>query len=268
MIAVSSIAAAGTRRRLHSLGNGTGYWKTSYFDGEGGDTPPGEKPVIDPERLHPMALLVEQDPSSELQAHFHEADQFQVVVAGDGTIGREQVGQIALHYASAYTTYGPILAGAGGLSYFTLRNGFEFKAWHMPESREHLSLARRRPPRVGMGRFDFAEVMQAAPAAGSVRERAVMPMAPDGLAAWLYVAGAGAMVAGHDPLLGRGQHWLVLSGSFADGPLQGGPKLSCGFLRPDEAALRARAGAEGVVALVMQYPLHDALDSQAPGAHS
>ena len=48
--------------------------------------------------------------------HFHHVDQFQVIVAGGGRLGTHGVEPLAVHYAGAYTAYGPIVAGAQGVS--------------------------------------------------------------------------------------------------------------------------------------------------------
>lgn len=83
-----------------------------------------------------QAFLVEQK-SPELRAHFHEVDQFQIVVSGRGSLGREPVTVGAVHYTDGYTSYGPIrTADAEGLAYFTLRVHPTIGANYMPESRD------------------------------------------------------------------------------------------------------------------------------------
>ena len=54
-----------------------------------------------------------------------EQNQFQLFVDGQGTIGPEQIRPITVHYAGAYTGYGPIMSGPQGLKYFTIRSAFE-----------------------------------------------------------------------------------------------------------------------------------------------
>ena len=41
-------------------------------------------------------------------AHFHDVDQFQVFVEGKGTFGRHKVSPYCIHFARAYTPYGPL----------------------------------------------------------------------------------------------------------------------------------------------------------------
>src|ERR1700709_2921563 len=79
-----------------------------------------------PGALFPMAFLVEQDPGSTANAHYHQQDQFQLVVNGHATLGLHEVRPVTVHFTGAHTAYGPIRASAeeGGW-YFTLRNGFD-----------------------------------------------------------------------------------------------------------------------------------------------
>src|SRR6201986_2249690 len=51
-----------------------------------------------------QAFLVEQR-APAVQAHFHEVDQFQIVVEGSGSLGREPVRVGAVHYTDGYTSY-------------------------------------------------------------------------------------------------------------------------------------------------------------------
>src|ERR1700722_11323486 len=92
---------------------------TSYFGADwratngGADEPPG------PEVLWPVAFEVAQDPDTNADPHFHIANQFQVFVRGDGLFGKHPVRSVSVHYAGAYTPYGPICAGNRGIAYIT-----------------------------------------------------------------------------------------------------------------------------------------------------
>lgn len=84
----------------------------------------------------PQAYLVRQE-SPELRAHFHEVDQFQVVLDGVGKLGRDDARRGTLHYTDGFTTYGPIVTDpAVGLSYLTLRKTPTTGLNYMPEERE------------------------------------------------------------------------------------------------------------------------------------
>ncbi|MGY1812065.1 hypothetical protein [Blastococcus sp. SYSU D00820] len=94
-----------------------------------------------PEPGRPQAYLVQQE-SPELRPHFHEVDQFQVVIGGTGTLGRQPVGRGVLHYADAFTPYGPIRTEpSAGLAYLTLRREPATGLNYMPEEREKRRLA-------------------------------------------------------------------------------------------------------------------------------
>ena len=73
----------------------------------------------------PTVFLAEQPPNCELAPHFHRQNQFQLFVEGEGTIGQERLGPVTVHYAGAYTGYGPILSGDVWLKYFTIRAVFD-----------------------------------------------------------------------------------------------------------------------------------------------
>lgn len=77
------------------------------------------------ETLSPNMFLVEQPPNAVLRPHFHRQNQFQLFVDGSGTIGRTALRPCTVHYAGAFTGYGPLVAGPEGLKYFTFRPVYE-----------------------------------------------------------------------------------------------------------------------------------------------
>src|SRR5262245_4335911 len=96
MIRGATIDGEQANRRHLNTPAGTGYWRSDLLISREGDAPA------------PQAFLIEQDPRTLVGAHFHEQDQFQVVAAGGGTIGRHPLAPLSVHYASRYTGYGPI----------------------------------------------------------------------------------------------------------------------------------------------------------------
>ncbi|MFC7475226.1 hypothetical protein ACFQS7_12730 [Dankookia sp. GCM10030260] len=208
----------------------------------------GTAPPPGPEAVYPMAFLVEQPAGSVVDAHFHEANQFQLVVAGSGTLGTHAVRPIAVHYSNAYSAYGPITAGADGLHYLTLRNGYDRGARYLPAAREELRGVRRR---------FRAAVADAAPPGAPAAEpmtETLLAGTPDGLGAWRHRLPPGAALQGPDPAGGDGQFWVVTAGALqaADGATL--PALSCAFVGPAEPPLAVTAGAAGLEVVVMQYP--------------
>jgi hypothetical protein len=197
-----------------------------------------------------MAFFVEQDAGCIAPAHFHQADQFQVVVAGEGRLGTHDVAPIAVHYASAWSPYGPLVAGDAGLHYFTLRNGWDPGARYMDQER---ALLRTVP-----GRRHREAVAAPRPVADPSIDTIpycdlCLPQQADGLLAQRYTLPSGARVTGPNPAAGNGQYWLVIAGTL----LHNGTELTphtCIFLSPDEPAFTAVAGRRGLEVLAMQFP--------------
>jgi len=218
-----------TRRRASS--NGTGFWLTSYIGANRYSANTAAPP--EPGALYPMAFLVEQDAGAVVGAHYHQADQFQAIVAGSGRLGHHDVATGAVHFAGAWSAYGPLAAERKGLQYFTLRNGWDPGARYMefPENRSALR-ARPRQHRESIG---------------------TVASAADGLCVQQFVLKPSQPITGIDPASGAGQFWLVLSGEMIwdDAVAPGG---SCLFISPDEPPFRGAASADGVTLLLMQFP--------------
>ena len=120
------------RRRLVTLQDGFSAYKSEWMEsGEASD-------------LSPTVFLVEQPAGSILKTHFHRQNEYQIVVTGGGQFGLREAKPFTLHYAGAYTGYGPITAGLDGLSYFTIRATFDSGAFYVPEARGEL----KRGPKV------------------------------------------------------------------------------------------------------------------------
>jgi len=245
MTLIASAETARANRRRATAGDGMGFWHTLYLGTTRYNMAPGDADP-DPGALFPMAFLVEQDAGEVANAHYHQADQFQVVVAGAGALGTHAVRPISLHFAGAFTAYGPIRAGEGGLSYFTLRNGFDSGARYMMRAENRRALRGVRPRR-------HREAV-AGPLEGLGNALLLGPEA-DGLAAWHYRLAPGERLVGAAPGDGQGQYWLVVEGSVARDETTLGP-LSCAFVYPDDAAFRATAGGDGACLLAMQFPRH------------
>src|SRR5690606_18200984 len=200
--------------------------------------------------VQPQAFLVEQAPDSTILPHFHVQNQFQVIVAGEGRLGKHSVAPVSVHYAAAHTPYGPIVSGGNGLSYFTLRDGFDSGARFMPEARNELKKVRRRFLLVGD--VTVEEAHRRRDRRGAVATALTEPEA-DGLSAMLVRAGPGAEVEGPDPCAGGGQYHLVLAGEIRHGD-EAFPVNSCLFVGSDEPPLRIVAGDDGLDLLVLQFP--------------
>ncbi len=215
--------------------NGKDGWARQYF---------GTTRRVEP---GPQAMVVENpEEGDRINPHFHDTDQFQVVVGGSGTLGAAQVGPVAFHYADAYTPYGPIISGAQGLSFFSFRPAAVGGIFYVPAARH---LMPGLPGRNLVGSFD---INQPLPADGEVVRETLILRQADGVEAIGLHLGRNACAPGLAPQ-DAGQYVLVCSGSIVfEGRLA--PINSAGYVEAGEAAPLLQAGPDGACVLVMQFP--------------
>lgn len=207
-------------------------------------------------RPRPQAFLVEQSAHWTLPTHFHLQHQFQLVVGGSGSIGRNPLGPLSVHYASPHSGYGPIVSGGEGLAYLTLRVMSDLGAWYLPESREQLQLRIRKQQAHGAPSAQVtAQALQAL--AAPAEETLIAPDA-GGLAAWLLrlppharrPAPAGQAQDG-------GRFYVVTQGALRVGE-ETLPGLATVFV-PQGEPLGIEAGDTGLELIVLQFPAEAAL---------
>lgn len=206
---------------------------------------PAERPEL------PQAFLIESTPGHHLRTHFHEVDQFQVVVGGTATLAKHNVAPPGVHFARAFTPYGPLINGQDGIRFFTLRARRDpGRAQFIPEKRARLDEIPDRKPWQLTALPDFTP--------GNTALRPIPGMANgQGLGAWSLVLAPGASVTLPDPSRGDGQYVLAMKGSLAhDGKEYAG--FAVMWTDPGEGAQRVQAGSAGVEALVMNFPARDA----------
>ena len=246
MTLIADAEAVRVNRRRGTAADGSTFWHTLYLGTTRYNMAPGT-PDPDTNALCPMAFLVEQDPAMTVHSHYHQQDQFQLVVGGHAMMGTHEVRPVTVHFSGAYTAYGPIQTEAEeGVWYFTLRNGFDPGARFMmrPENRSHLRTVPGRRHR---------EIVAGPLPPPTTPAEAVLGPEPDGTAAWRYRIAPGEPVIGPDPATGRGQYWVVTGGSLLHAG-QTLPRLSCVFVYPDEPAFQAAAGPDGVEVIALQFP--------------
>jgi hypothetical protein len=213
-------------------------WTIGYIGKNAGAAVPASA-----EALFPDAYVIEQKPHSSGGPHFHLQDEFQLVISGGGAIGKHAVRAFCLHYAGAFTPYGPIDAGPEGIAYLTLRTRYDPGAQMMPENRAALRAGKRKP------RARFSAPLQLG------RSEEVFAPEPDGLAAFHYHVPANGTATGPDPALGGGQFWVVLDGELRSPAGTTLPPRSCVFVSADEPAQRVAASpATSLDVLVVQFP--------------
>lgn len=212
----------------------------------------GNPGVVD---TSPQAFLVERPyAGARIDPHFHDIDQFQVVVQGDGRIGKKQVHPIAFHYTDAYSPYGPIIGNDEGISFFTLRNVSSGGHFVMPGS-GHLM-----PCRAGRnlaGIFDTAAPMKEKETSRSI----LIAKEEDGVQAMGLRLGANAIADGELSDAG-GQYYLVCAGALIEDGKELPPN-SLVRVDPGEPAPRFQAGADGADLLMLQF----ALPTDRPGSN-
>lgn len=126
-------------------------WSTPFIGANRYTIRPGD-PIPAADALHPVAFLVERGPGGITKPHFHQADQYQVVVSGYGKLGPHDTGTVAVHYTDAYSAYGPIVAADEGIAWFTLRNCWDPGAKYMADLDSRAELRASRGIRIGRPR--------------------------------------------------------------------------------------------------------------------
>ena len=248
LTADSTVAHTTARRKTP---NG---WHTTFI-GKNRNTLREDEAPPAADSLYPMAFLVEKQAAAIVHPHFHQADQFQVIVQGSGRLGTHDIASVAVHYTDAYSAYGPIVAADEGVSWFTLRNAWDPGARYMPEHRRQLREARAKhqhreatcgplPP------LTDRQLAALTAAAGD----AVIAETADGLGTWRYTIPGGGRITGPDPATGGGQFWLVSAGSAGLSGDTALPIQSCIFVAPEDAAATLHAGPGGADLICMQFP--------------
>jgi len=238
MIFVGTEAKHREMRRPLTLPNGTNYFKGEYLQ-----APP------DP-GLSPQAFLIEQSANSTILPHFHRQNQFQVVVGGYGSIGRHELRPVTVHYAGAYTGYGPLVAGPEGLRYFTLRAVSESGANFLPEARPDLVKGPKR--HYTSAPLDCRSTAELGKLAGP-RADQVRPPEEDALAVIRYSLPPGTSITALAPTGSAGQFLMLAAGTLVHegATLRQWENL---FVSADEPAYAMRAGPQGAEVLLLQYP--------------
>lgn len=215
-------------------------WRTNFM------TAPPE----DPEQ--PQAFLAEMSPHRNLRTHFHENDQFQIFVAGDGVAGKHPIAPFQVHFARKHTPYGPIVATDIGIGFLTLRARRDEGAKYIPEQRDQLMNVPDRKPWQMTVPVRFPQTSGALaiePLEGLSDERGLaghaLSMQPDAQANGPALAGS------------NGQYIVVLGGSLMHEGREH-KATTIVFVKPEEGPYRLTAGPEGLEAVALNFPRPDA----------
>jgi hypothetical protein len=232
-----------SRQVVKNKGTGRSQWRIDYL---GTRTPTVED--------RPHIFLVEMDPGGSIRPHFHQVDQFQVFVSGSGSLGRNAVPLITLHYADHHTAYGPIAAGPFGLSLFTIRAKCDTGSIYVDEPgyKELLKPTKKRYLLKESVALSTEPVLQSRSevALENLLEGADVC---DGLGAFILRLGAGMKSAGPDPSTSGGHCYLVVNGSLQlDGASY--PVWSIIHANSTDAALELVAGPQGLEMIMFSFP--------------
>jgi rubredoxin len=229
--ALQDVTAGKTQRQTP-----TGYaWRTNFLM-------PDKEAAISP-----MAFLAEGTPHRVIPPHFHQVDQFQVIVHGGGVLGRHPLSIHAVHFSRAHTPYGPIVFSDAGLGFLTLRSQWDPGAQYLPDAREKLEKVEGRTP----WQITEAPVFGGS---GDVNLHSFAQIKDErGLAAYAITLKPNASTPAPDPSNSNGQYLIVTKGSLLH---QGKDHnaITIVFVKPDEPRFELVAGAEGLEALVLHYP--------------
>jgi hypothetical protein len=196
----------------------------------------------------PQVFLVEMPPRRVIYPHFHGVPQFQLVVDGSGKLGRHGIDGRVLHYTDAWTSYGPIEAGASGLSFFTIRCRPDVGAHYMPGQRDE---------RGGPAGEQFTVALGATRAAApDDTAQVVMQRASDGMSAHDITLRAGAPWHA-DPVTEASDHdylLVVLDGSVRVGEREYAPWSWASVVSTVEDGAVVAGGSEGGRFLQLRFP--------------
>ena len=239
MIVLGSASLAEKRRRPIDV-KGDAYYKSEWLEA-------GQDPL-----LSPTVFLVEQPPNISLAGHFHGENQFQVFVQGEGRIGTHAICPITVHYAGAYSGYGPLISGPQGVSYFTIRAVYEVGMMSSTDSSKMV----RGPKRHLVSEPKPAVEVSTLAKLAVVETDELIAMQPDGIAASVMRLAPGKSAPGFDPSTGGGQFYVVLGGEL----LHEGTALhhwESMFVSSDEKTVSLNAGSAGLEVLCLQMAPKD-----------
>lgn len=227
-------AKAGRKERQTPTGTA---WRTNFI------TPDDDNPDS------AQAFLVEGTPGREIRSHFHDHDQYQVIVSGDGVLGKHQLQVNAVHFSRRHTPYGPIVFGQG-MGFLTLRAQKDQGAQYLdePEKLQKLKSLENRKP------WQATELPKFQPATPDAALHTFTELKDEeGLASFSMSVAPNAKALAPDPVSSNGQYLIIVRGSLHyEGKEY--KALSVAFVKPQEGPFELVAGTEGLDVLVLHFP--------------
>jgi len=201
-----------------------------------------------------VAYLVQSDPDKIFLPHYHIVDQFQVITEGNGKFGRHDIAPYCVHFSRAYTPYGPIVGGTKtGITFFVLRTRADPHAKFLPESKDDLKKVPDRRPWQITCPINFS-AQGAAVASAAVNFQEVPDIKDDhGLFTYSLTMAPNTKTSAPDPSRGDGQYLIVVKGSLWYDRKEH-KVYTVVFIEPKEGPFQLIAGAEGLEAIIMNFP--------------
>ena len=237
--------ALAQRNTVISPGTGKTHWGTVFL---GPRTSTEKAPG-------PQATMSELQAHEAIKPHFHGVTMFQLFVAGSGTIGNhgQALKPLTVQFKDHHTAYGPVTAGAQGLSFVALRmhtgDSKPIYVHNKLEAQEKIQPSKRRNLTSDSANFSIAPVLQA-------RQEAAWETVLEGdddMSAKIVRLGANMTVDGPDPKVAGGYYVFVGNGTMQhDGEVL--PLWSMVVVENNEDAFEIKAGDTGLEAMVLQYP--------------
>lgn len=225
------------QRKERQVPTGTA-WRTSFIDPDANDP------------ASPQAFLVEGSAGRVIKPHFHDNDQYQVVVSGGGLMGKHELQVNAVHFSRRHTPYGPIVFGEQQLGFLTLRAQKDGGAQYIedPEKRSKLMALKNRKP------FQATEAPKFEPTTPDAALHTFKDLKDEeGLASFSLSVASNAKALAPDPADSNGQYLIIVRGSLHyEGKEY--KALSVAFVKPQEGSFELVAGAEGLDVLVLHFP--------------
>jgi len=216
--------------------------------------------------IAPCATLNLRDIPGRIQkAHYHDCDSFQIFVGGKGKLGRRDVSPYCVHFTRAYTPYGPLQSDEEvGWASFTLRTRYQTGAQRFPEAKDKLRRIPNHQPWQAMKTITFPD------RCSSVSLQDVTELKDDqGLFVHALTMAPHTRTAAADPSGGDGQFVVALKGSLIHEGKEH-KAMTVAFIKPVEDAFQISAGAQGLEALILNFPRVSARadDVKSPSAVS
>jgi hypothetical protein len=164
----------------------------------------------------PQAFLSRGEPGRSSRTHFHALNQFQVIVQGGVKVGRHELMAPGVHFARAYTPYGPLVSSDRGMTHLTLRPYHDPRgAQRIPDQQTMLlSLSDRRPWQVFKSGVSFPVLSSDTSEPGGGTQLIPGMQTSDGMSAFALSIGPNGSAMAPDQKNTGGQYLVVFNGSL------------------------------------------------------